>query len=95
MATKKRGRPSSQKKAQAVNKATRQLHSVIWFAVAIFLMFVVFIPGENEVQPYTVFISPINLNVNLVYEYTVSISQQGEEYYAELLEVITREVIMK
>ena len=47
MATKKRGRPSSQKKAQAVNKATRQLHSVIWFAVAIFLMFVVFIPGEN------------------------------------------------
>ena len=47
MATKKRGRPSSQKKTQAVNKATRQLHSVIWFAVAIFLMFVVFIKGEN------------------------------------------------
>ncbi len=47
MATKKRGRPSSQKKTQAVAKATRQLHSVIWFAIAIFLMFVVFIPGEN------------------------------------------------
>lgn len=46
MATKKRGRPS-QKKTQAANKATRQLHSVIWFAVAIFLMFVVFIKGEN------------------------------------------------
>lgn len=59
------------------------------------LNYYVFIPGENEVQPYTVFISPINLNENLVYEYTVSISQQGEEYYAELLEVITREVIMK
>ena len=47
MATKKRGRPSSQKKAQAATKATRQLHSVIWFAVAIFLMFVVFIKGQN------------------------------------------------
>ena len=45
MATKKRGRPSK-KKEQAANKASRQLHSVIWFAVAIFLMFVVFIKGE-------------------------------------------------
>ena len=47
MATKRRGRPSSQKKTPAATKATRQLHSVIWFAVAIFLMFVVFIKGEN------------------------------------------------
>ena len=47
MATKKRGRPSSHKKTQAAAKATRQLHSVIWFAVAIFLMFVVFIKGEH------------------------------------------------
>ncbi len=47
MATKRRGQTSSKSKAQAVNKATRQLHSVIWFAVAIFLMFVVFIKGEH------------------------------------------------
>lgn len=47
MATKKRGKTSSQKKTQAANKGMRQLHSVIWFAVAIFLMFVVFIKGEN------------------------------------------------
>lgn len=47
MATKKRGRPSSKKQTQAANKATRQLHSVIWFAVAIFLVFVVFIKGEH------------------------------------------------
>ena len=47
MATKKRGRPSSKNKTQATAKANRQLHSVIWFAVAIFLMFVVFIKGEN------------------------------------------------
>ncbi len=47
MATKKRGRPSSKKHTQAANKATRQLHSVIWFAVAIFLVFVVFIKGEH------------------------------------------------
>ena len=47
MATKKRGRPSSKKQTQAANRATRQLHSVIWFAVAIFLVFVVFIKGEH------------------------------------------------
>lgn len=47
MATKKRGRPSSKTQTQAATKATRQLHSVIWFAVAIFLVFVVFIKGEN------------------------------------------------
>lgn len=47
MATKKKKRASSQKKAQATAKATRQLHSVIWFTIAIFLMFVVFIQGEN------------------------------------------------
>ena len=46
MSTKKRGRPSEKKKAQST-KAKRQLYSVIWFAVAIFLMFVVFIPGKN------------------------------------------------
>ncbi len=47
MATKKKKRTSSQKKTQATIKATRQLHSVIWFTIAIFLMFVVFIQGEN------------------------------------------------
>ena len=46
MATKKR-KSSSKKQVQAATKATRQLHSVIWFAVAIFLLFVVFIKGEN------------------------------------------------
>ncbi|MBC8586238.1 hypothetical protein [Youxingia wuxianensis] len=46
----------------------------------------VFIPGENEVQPYTVFISSIDLGTELVYEYTLSISLQGEEYYAELVD---------
>ena len=47
MATKKRSRTSSKKQTQAASKATRQLHSVIWFAVAVFLMFVVFIKGEH------------------------------------------------
>ena len=43
---KKRGRPSKNKQEQT-SKAKKQLYSVIWFAVAIFLMFVVFIPGKN------------------------------------------------
>lgn len=55
----------------------------------------VFVPGEIEVPPYTVFISSIDLDAELVYEYTLSISQQGEEYYAELVDAVTRDVIMK
>lgn len=55
----------------------------------------IFIPGETEVQPYTVFISSVDLASELVYEYTLSISQQGEEYYAELVDLVTRDVIMK
>lgn len=49
MATKKRSKTASKTKSktQAANKGMRQLHSVIWFAIAIFLTFVVFIKGEN------------------------------------------------
>ncbi|MDO4608239.1 MAG: DNA translocase FtsK [Clostridia bacterium] len=48
MATKKRGRPASkQKKTQLAARASRQLYSVLWFTLAVFLMFVVFIKGEN------------------------------------------------
>lgn len=47
MATKKRSKSSSKKQTKAQNKASRQLHSVIWFAVAVFLMFVVFVKGQN------------------------------------------------
>ncbi len=48
MATKKRGRPAGkQKKTQLAARASRQLYSVLWFTLAVFLMFVVFIKGEN------------------------------------------------
>ena len=47
MATKKRSNSSSKKQTKAQNKASRQIHSVIWFAVAVFLMFVVFVKGQN------------------------------------------------
>lgn len=55
----------------------------------------IFIPGEADVLPYTVFITSIDLDAELVYEYTLSISQQGDEYYAELMVETTRDVIMK
>lgn len=45
MAAKKRTR--SAKKAAATNNANRQLLSVIWFAVSVFFLCVVFIKGEN------------------------------------------------
>lgn len=45
MAAKKRTR--SAKKATATNNANRQLLSVIWFAVSVFFLCVVFIKGEN------------------------------------------------
>ena len=44
---KKRGRPSGQTKARTTAKPKKQLYAIIWFAVAIFLLFVVFIKGEN------------------------------------------------
>ena len=56
MASKKRGRPKksatateikSKEKQTAINNGRRQAVSVIWFAVALFLFFVVFIEGEN------------------------------------------------
>lgn len=47
MATKKRGRPSERNNTKATQKSQRQLRAIIWFAVAIFLLFVVFIKGEN------------------------------------------------
>lgn len=55
----------------------------------------IFIPGETDVLPYTVFISSIDLEAELVYEYTLSISQDGDEYYAELIEETIRDAIMK
>ncbi len=51
MATRKKGsKASSQKKARTTRQSqegSRQLHSVIWFAIAIFLLCVVFIKGQN------------------------------------------------
>ncbi len=51
MATKKKTntKPSAKtkKKTEAESTATRQLYAVVWFAVAIFMAFVVFIKGQN------------------------------------------------
>ena len=48
MAAKKRKRATAaQKRAQATSSRNRQLYSVIWFAVALFLMAIVFVKGEN------------------------------------------------
>lgn len=47
MATKKRGRPAGKRSKSETAKSSRQLHSIILFAVAVFLLFVVFIPGKN------------------------------------------------
>lgn len=55
MATKKRGRPSksaaakrqSAERTAAINSGKRQVMSIIWFAIAVFLLCVVIIPGEK------------------------------------------------
>ncbi len=47
MATKKRGRPAKQKKSQAASYASRQMLAVLLFAMAVFMAFIVFIPGEH------------------------------------------------
>ncbi len=46
MATKK-GKKASQRKVQYSAKVSKQLQAVIWFAASIFLLFVVFVKGEN------------------------------------------------
>ena len=49
MATKKKGskKTSTKQKTSRITEGNRQLHSVIWFAVAVFLLCVVFIKGQN------------------------------------------------
>ncbi len=47
MATKKRSATSKKQSSAAKNNSKRQLLSVIWFAVAVFFLCVVFIKGEN------------------------------------------------
>ena len=48
MATKRKKRTTAaQKRAQITASRNRQLNSVIWFAVALFLMAIVFVKGEN------------------------------------------------
>ncbi len=52
MATKRKGTKNSapkkqNKRTERISDGNRQLHSVIWFAVAIFLLCVVFIEGQN------------------------------------------------
>ncbi len=47
MAKKRTSKKAAEKKRAVQNAANRQLLSVIWFAVAIFLLCVVFIKGEN------------------------------------------------
>ncbi len=54
MATKKKGRKKStaastaaKERKTAQNNARRQMLSIVWFAVAIFLLFIVLVPGEN------------------------------------------------
>ena len=43
MATKKRKSTAAQKRAQVTSSRNRQLYSVVWFAVALFLMAIVFV----------------------------------------------------
>ncbi|MBR3968672.1 MAG: DNA translocase FtsK [Clostridia bacterium] len=47
MATKKRGRPSTKKKTQQKVQVNRQIYAIVCFALAVFMLFVVLIPGEN------------------------------------------------
>ena len=47
MATKKKSSKKQSAKPTNRSEGSRQLRSIIWFAVAVFLLCVVFIKGEN------------------------------------------------
>ena len=47
MATKKKSSHNKQSNSHAQQKSKKQLRAIIWFALSVFLLFVVFIEGEN------------------------------------------------
>lgn len=57
--------------------------------------YLVYIPGEAEQQPYSMFVTNLDAEENKVYEFTVSISQEGETYYAELVSQTVRDAVYK
>ncbi|MCD7752837.1 MAG: hypothetical protein LUI10_14060 [Lachnospiraceae bacterium] len=71
------------------------INEIVGIAIDPSRNYYIFIPGETEVIPYTVFISSIDVEEELVYELTLQITQQDNEYYAELVSETTRDVVMK
>lgn len=57
--------------------------------------YLVYIPGEAEQQPYSMFVTNLDAEENKVYEFAVSISQEGETYYAELVSQTVRDAVYK
>ena len=47
MATKKKSNQNKQNNSHSKQKSKKQLRAIIWFALSVFLLFVVLIPGEN------------------------------------------------
>lgn len=54
-----------------------------------------YIPGENEVEPYTIPLFLTDTQANLICQYKVTITQIGGSYYAELVEESIMERIIK
>ena len=71
MAAKKRGRPRGSSTATKIanerrtaeNNAKRQVLSIVWFAVAVFLMAVIIVPGENAWNGLHNIIFQVNLTI--------------------------------
>lgn len=74
---------------------TPYIEEIIGIALDPAQNYFIYIPGETEVQPYTVFISSIDSETASIYEYSLLISQIDDEYYVELVDVVVRDVIMK
>lgn len=74
---------------------TTYIEEIIGIALDPTQNYFIYIPGETEVQPYTAFISSIDLETESIYEYSLLISQIDEEFYVELVDVVVREAIMK
>ena len=54
-----------------------------------------YIPGENEVEPYTIPLFLTDIEANLICQYKVTIMQIGGSYYAELVDESIMERITK
>lgn len=88
------GMPSSITIISAGNNRDR-IEEIVGIATDPAQNYYFYIPGENEVEPYTIPLFLTDTEANLICQYKVTITQVSGSYYAELVEESIMERITK